>query len=240
MLRITPLREMSAVQLPTPPAGDDEAVPTEGVEKKVQNMFHKIDFHALQCFSLAFRQKIWYDSIKGVTRMYNTEIIIRKAELRDAPACAEIHSRGWEAAYAGFIPADLIAQKNAARPAVWPGYLASGRYDYYVPVLEDKVVGFLSLRQPEKEENLLDCYYEVGGIYLHPSVYRRGIGRQLMAFAEERAREKGKTAMILWVFADNAPSRRFYEACGYKPDGTSKTETFGGRALEELRYVKEI
>jgi len=164
---------------------------------------------------------------------------IRTATIDDAPACAEIHCLGWEAAYAGLIPAETIARKNAARPAAWPEYLASGRYDYYVPVLEGRVVGFLSLRSPEEHENLPDNYYEVGGIYLHPSVYRQGIGRRLMAFAEEQARVKGKTAMMLWVFEDNAPSRRFYEACGYHPDGKTDINEYG-RPLVTMRYVKEI
>ena len=171
--------------------------------------------------------------------MKNTEITIREAELSDAAACAEIHSRGWEAAYADIIPMEYIAQKNAARPAAWPGYIAGDLYAYYVAVLEGKVVGFLSLRQPEEQENLPEYYYEVGALYLHPSVYRQGIGRQLMCFAEERAREKKKSAMMLWVLEDNAPSRRFYEACGYGPDGRTDICEYG-RELAAVRYVKEI
>jgi len=166
-------------------------------------------------------------------------ITIRPAVLSDAPACAEIHCRGWESAYSGFIPAEAIARKNAVRPAAWPGYLASGKYDYYVPVLDGKVVGFMSIGRPGEHENLPDFYYELAGIYLHPSVYRQGIGRQLMAFAEAQARALGKTAIMLWVFEENAASRRFYEACGYGPDGAAQ-EHECGRTLRSLRYVKGI
>lgn len=176
----------------------------------------------------------------GVCRYsYTLEITIREATIDDAPACAEIHCLGWETAYAGFVPAAYLAQRRPNRLEKWQGYLASGLYEYYVPVLDGKAVGFLSLREPEAHENLPDCYYEVGGIYLHPSVYRQGIGRQLMCFAEEKAREKGKTAMMLWVFEDNANSRRFYEACGYRPDGAAEINEYGGKPLRALRYVKE-
>jgi len=167
------------------------------------------------------------------------ELHIRPAVLDDAPACAEIHSRGWEAAYADFIPAEAIAERRARRPTQWPEWLASGKSNHYVPVLDGQVVGFISLGQPNARENLPDCTCEVGGLYLHPSVYRQGIGRKLMAFAEERAREKGKTAMMLWVFEDNALSRRFYEACGYRPDSAMEEHEYG-RMLRSLRYVKEI
>jgi len=167
------------------------------------------------------------------------ELHIRPAVLDDAPACAEIHCKGWEAAYADFIPAEAIAERRARRPAQWPEWLAGGKSNHYVAVLDGRVVGFLGLRLPGERENLPECYYEVGGLYLHPDVYRRGIGRQLMQFAEERAREKGKTAMMLWVFEDNAPSRRFYEACGYSPDSAMEEHEYG-RTLRLLRYVKEI
>jgi len=166
------------------------------------------------------------------------KITIRPATVDDAPACAEIHCLGWEAAYADFVPAAYLAQRRPNRLEKWQGYLASGLYEYYVPVLDGKVAGFLSLRQPDEHENLPDHYYEVGGIYLHPSVYRQGIGRKLMAFAEEQARAKGKTAMMLWVFEDNAPSRRFYEACGYRPDGKTDISEYC-RPLVTMRYVKE-
>jgi len=170
--------------------------------------------------------------------MQNAEITIRKATIDDAPACAEIHCLGWEAAYADFVPAAYLAQRRPHRLEKWRGYLVSGLYEYYVPVLEGNVVGFLSLCPP-RDEDLPGYYYEVGGIYLHPSVYRRGIGRKLMLFAEEQARAKGKTAMMLWVFEDNASSRRFYEACGYRPDGRTEEHEYG-RTLRSLRYVKEI
>ena len=172
----------------------------------------------------------------GVVRFL--QFHIRKAELSDAPACAEVHCRGWEAAYAGLIPAEAIAERRTRRPAQWLANL-SREHEVYVSVLEGQVVGFMSMRPPDGHENLPDDYYEVGGIYLDPPVYRQGIGRRLMSFAEEQARALGKTAMMLWVFEDNAPSRRFYEACGYRPDGVDDTCEYG-RPLRCLRYMKEI
>jgi len=162
---------------------------------------------------------------------------IRRATIDDAAACAEIHSSGWEAAYSDFVPAGAMAERRARRPAQWQANL-SRDHEVYVPVLDGKVVGFLSLCPP-RDEDLPDHYCEVGAIYLHPSVYRQGIGRRLMAFAEERAREKGKTAMMLWVFEENGASRRFYEACGYRPDGRTDISEYG-RPLVTMRYVKEI
>ena len=166
------------------------------------------------------------------------EISIRPAALADAPACAEIHCRGWEAAYADLIPAGAIAERRARRHTQWQANLSRDGHEIYVSVLEGNIVGFLGLGLP-RDKDLPETYYEVCGIYLDPDYYRRGIGRKLMAFAEEQARAKGKTAMMLWVFQDNAPSRRFYEACGYHPDGRTNIVEYG-RPLVSMRYVKEL
>jgi len=166
-------------------------------------------------------------------------LIIRRATIDDAPACAEIHSRSWEVAYAGLVPAESIAERRTRRPAQWQANLSRDGHGVYVPVLDGKAVGFLSLRSPDARENLPDHYYELGGIYLHPDVYRQGIGRKLMAFAEEHARSLDKTAMMLWVFEENEGSRRFYEACGYSPDGKTDISEYG-KPLVTMRYVKKI
>jgi len=171
----------------------------------------------------------------------NAEISIRKAALDDAPALAEIHSRGWESAYAGIIPAETIAFKRTQRPAQWQAWVVRGDHEIYAAVLDGRLVGFVTMKQPDDHENLPSYYHEVGAIYLDPPVYRRGIGRQLMAYAEARARELGKSALMLWVFEDNAPSRRFYEACGYARDVKGEmVENEYGHTLRSLRYVKEI
>ncbi|MFB9446981.1 hypothetical protein Dvina_25355 [Dactylosporangium vinaceum] len=36
--------------------------------------------------------------------------------------------------------------------------------------------------------------------------------------------------------ATNEAARRFYEAGGWHPDGTTRTEDFDGEPVEELRY----
>jgi GNAT superfamily N-acetyltransferase len=42
-----------------------------------------------------------------------------------------------------------------------------------------------------------------------------GVGRALLAFLEDKAREAGKSAAVLQVVASNAGARRFYRAAGY-------------------------
>jgi GNAT superfamily N-acetyltransferase len=53
-----------------------------------------------------------------------------------------------------------------------------------------------------------------------------GVGRTLMAFAEEWTRQRGLSLLTLNVFAANTRARRFYERAGM--------------VAELLRYVKEV
>jgi GNAT superfamily N-acetyltransferase len=46
----------------------------------------------------------------------------------------------------------------------------------------------------------------------------RGVGRRLMAAAEEWGRERGLPFLTLNVFAVNARARRLYEGLGYAPE----------------------
>ncbi|MCZ0982010.1 GNAT family N-acetyltransferase [Streptomyces diastatochromogenes] len=66
-----------------------------------------------------------------------------------------------------------------------------------------------------------------------------GVGRALMAASVEALVAAGFRAAALWVFAGNARGRRFYEAAGWRPDGTAVREETGGRVLEELRYRRD-
>lgn len=54
-----------------------------------------------------------------------------------------------------------------------------------------------------------------------------GIGTLAMEFALNVARNAGKKHMTLWVFAENTNSIRFYEKCGFTPDGKTKTYNCG-------------
>jgi GNAT superfamily N-acetyltransferase len=69
-----------------------------------------------------------------------------------------------------------------------------------------------------------------------PDWWGQSIGRGLLAHAEQALIEQGYDAAVLWVLADNRRARAFYERAGWHPDGGTKSATFGGREVEEVRY----
>ena len=54
-------------------------------------------------------------------------------------------------------------------------------------------------------------------------------------------RSAGFSQATLWVLEMNALARHFYEAMGWRPDGTRKRdERVGGFGLVEVRYRAEL
>ncbi|MCA9878591.1 MAG: N-acetyltransferase [Thermomicrobiales bacterium] len=60
------------------------------------------------------------------------------------------------------------------------------------------------------------AYIEI--LVVAESAEGRGVGRALMAFAEQWGRERGCREVVLDVFANNTGAIAFYERVGYAPD----------------------
>ncbi len=82
---------------------------------------------------------------------------------------------------------------------------------------------------------------EIGKVIVHSAWRRRGLGRRLMAAAEERARADGRWMLLLDAEAA-APAASFYRALGWnllgvvpqhsrRPDGTLADTAFFWKAL---------
>ena len=161
-------------------------------------------------------------------------ITIRLATYADKQAMADIHSRSWEVAYKDIIPAEYIKGSSSAREAIWERILSVDNTIHYIILKDNTPVGIVTVGPPQQEEiqikndiGIDDSFWELHGIYLHPDYYRRGIGTKALEFAMDKARSAGKTNMVLWVFEENLNAIKFYEKCGFVPDGASKVYNCG-------------
>jgi GNAT superfamily N-acetyltransferase len=88
----------------------------------------------------------------------------------------------------------------------------------FVAEASGQVVGVLQVLICESppERLLVPRYYaSIDDLVVRKSWRRRGVGRALMARAEEWAREKGLGVIELGVWEFNADARCFYEQLGY-------------------------
>ena len=166
--------------------------------------------------------------------------LVRDAIPTDAREIATVHVATWQHAYAGLLPEDFLAGLDVNQRAEnWHRRISDPPDHGFVLVYEQlgRIRGFASggaSRDPEGGG-------EVYAIYVDPSCQGKGAGTRLLDAAAHSLADAGFTEASLWVLADNHPSRRFYESCGWRCDLTQKPFTFGdGQSVPEIRYVTRL
>jgi ribosomal protein S18 acetylase RimI-like enzyme len=181
---------------------------------------------------------------------------VRPPRLADAEEVVRVHVRTWQSAYAGMVPDDVLnaldgqledrvrrtrERWSEPEPRRWRTLLA-------VDPADDRPVGFTTFgpyRLNDGSEDVDPTIGEVLAIYVDPAHQRRGAGRALMDAAVAALRADGVREIRLWVLAENAPSRRFYERYGYRLDGARepfRVQRPDGTAVDlpEVRYMLPV
>ena len=165
-------------------------------------------------------------------------MFIRSATPDDAERLASIHVEAWRSAYRGQMPdAYLDALSVQDRVDVWRRLLADTTASIAILVLVDgeQPIGF-AYCTAQRTEPAGDLTGELASMYVDPPSWRRGGGRLLTAAAIEWFTTMACRDATLWVLETNTGPRRFYEALGWKRDGSRKPIELGGRDLVEVRY----
>jgi ribosomal protein S18 acetylase RimI-like enzyme len=129
-----------------------------------------------------------------------------------------------------------------SREQMWRQALSDEeREPVYVAVDDGVVVGFCAIVAPSRDADAdadadaEDRVAEVGAIYVHPDVWRTGVGRALMDVALVDLRAAGWDSVTLWVLAENWQARAFYGRFGFEPDGAEMTHERSGATEVRLR-----
>jgi ribosomal protein S18 acetylase RimI-like enzyme len=165
---------------------------------------------------------------------------IRQAILDDANILAKLHIDSWRAAYRGFIPADHLDSLDYERRARrFRESLAHNQEETYLAEGNGKIFGFITLGACRDADVDQDATGEIWGIYLAPGHWRKKLGTSLCRFGEQLLKERCYRSVKLWVFAGNPRAIKFYEAMGYKADGTQRMLNFGA-PLKAVRYGRDM
>ena len=167
---------------------------------------------------------------------------MRTAISADATAVASVHVESWRAAYRGQLPDELLDNLSVDRRAErWRGVIGATGASDAVLLLEraGSIEGFAHVCEA-RDNDAGRGVGEVSAIYLRPSSWGQGLGRELMAAALSHLAGAGSASAVLWVLATNERARRFYEAGGWEHDGAERTESIGGRGVAEIRYRREL
>ena len=153
---------------------------------------------------------------------------LRRAQVGDEHAVAEVHVRSWQVGYRGLIADDYL---DDLRPEDRAGRYTFGVDDpLTIVAVTDRIGGFASVSPSAGE---------LGALYVDPQAWGTGLGQELIIEAERRLAERHAVAG-LWVLAGNVRARRFYEAGGWRTDGTERAERVFGVPVVEARYRKTL
>lgn len=95
----------------------------------------------------------------------------------------------------------------------------------------DEIAGYTAVHPKEGELYLL---------FVHPEHAGRGVGRTLLAAADEAMRAVGCREAFLYTHEQNKRALAVYEAAGYRRDGEIRESDFRGVHLREPRLVKAL
>jgi ribosomal protein S18 acetylase RimI-like enzyme len=150
-------------------------------------------------------------------------VVVRPQRDDDIEQVAAVQVRTWRAAYAGLMPADVLAALDPAESAGHRrGYVAHPHVRTVVADDGGRVAGFATFgpfRRGEQDDDLDHGIGQVYALYVDPDRWGGGLGRSLLAAARADLIARGMTELRLWVLESNAPARRFYERSGLAADG---------------------
>ena len=167
---------------------------------------------------------------------------IREAEPKDAEAIAEVHVRSWQAAYRGQLTDEYLDGLSVGeRLEQHRRSLEEPRAEWRTWVAEDegRVTGF-AVTGPSEDADAEPSTGEVYAIYLEPDRVGTGLGRELFEHAISDLRDRGFSVVTLWVLETNERARRFYEAAGWRTDGTETNERVDCEMRPTVRYRVDL
>ncbi len=165
-----------------------------------------------------------------------SEITVRRAVLADAAAIAGVHVRSWLVGYRGIVPDTVLdALSVDERTGQWEGWLDHGESKTVVAQTGARVIGFATVVLPSPDDDLDQRTCELAALYVDPDSWRQRVGSTLIDAAIDLGRAEGSHEMSLWVLAQNAAARAFYEARGFAADGARNTDRRSGEATVRMR-----
>lgn len=155
-------------------------------------------------------------------------IIIKKMETDDEiRGKAFVHWKSWQEAYPGLVDQaylDKLTLKKCEDMAYrWPGNLLVAK-DH------ERVVGFVGFGDRGEEAPETG---EIFALYVLAEYYGKGVAQQLMEAGLKQL--EAYPQICLWVLKENQRAIRFYEKCGFIPDGEETVSAIIG--AEEIRMT---
>lgn len=163
-------------------------------------------------------------------------IDIRRTKSGDEKVLAYIQTESWKSAFRGILSDDDL-EKLTDMTRVTEMYertLQNYPEHGYILSINEKphCIAFWGASRESDMKN----FAELICIHSLPDNQRHGYGSIMMEHLLDEIKNYGFQKIMLWVFANNLPARKFYEKFGFVPNG--KTKLFRGAV--EMMYCKDL
>lgn len=150
--------------------------------------------------------------------------MIRQIQENDFDVVCDIVNKNWKAVYRGYVNPELLNDFGCKkRKCELEQDFLSQRLSEYVYEEQKQVLALLSFGNTEDVDKA--GAFEIWRIYVSEVVQGKGIGKKLLDFAEQQAKENDYRESIIWAFKENIRAVSFYQKCGY--------------AIEKEEYLEE-
>ena len=167
------------------------------------------------------------------------EPFVRPAIPDDAEGIAKVHVKGWQQAYVGQLPQDVLDRQSVpARLRMWQGLLQEPPTSRWTFVAIDPGAGIVGFAGGVRAKPMMfGPAYKVPVLYVLQSHSRQGLGRKLMHALGGAMVQHGSGTVALWCLASNQSARNFYEAIGGRLVSVlTETDPNGRLALAGYRW----
>lgn len=167
---------------------------------------------------------------------------IASARAEDADALALIGAASFLETFAGILDgAAIISHCGVAHaPNYYAERLKAGAAAWLARVEYGAPIGYALLDKPQLPEvEVREDDLELKRIYALSRFQGWGLGRALMATAQDEARRRGAKRLLLGVYAQNQRALAFYARAGFVGLGQRRFSV-GGREYEDMILARDL
>jgi ribosomal protein S18 acetylase RimI-like enzyme len=163
---------------------------------------------------------------------------VRPATDADVEAMVELQLAAWREGFVPILPpAFEVPDARGFAPRLAEALAVQGVHST-LALEGERMVGWITYgvnRDPDTGPRT----GEVRSLFVHPDLWRSGVGTTLMNAALEALAEEGYDEVTVWSFEENDRANAFYERHGFERDGAGQRREFSAGALE-VRYRRAV
>ena len=159
----------------------------------------------------------------------------------DAVEMAYTKLNAWKECYSELLPASYIEKETEfeenyftyQKLALQPGHMM------FVIMFNNVMVGMFELKN-NSEPDFNDEYCQLDSLYFLPMYWNKGFGKRAFRYVKKIVKTRKYSKIYLWTFAKNTRAKYFFEICGFRADGHSRTvQVSPDSTVEQIRMVRE-